>query len=135
MSESSWMMGGGRMSAELDEARGQAEGSHIRLGGRVFGVRLYLDEVVTRRNPPTDKVWATVGAPRLLVIGDYEMGVRITPEAGGSRVRVFINYELPKGWATYWLGRLFGRFYAKWCVDQMLVGVARAFPLRRAAAA
>ena len=135
MSESSWMMGGGRMSVELDEARGQAEGSHIRLGGRVFGVRLDLDEVVTRRNPPTDKVWATVGAPRLLVIGDYEMGVRITPEAGGSRVRVFINYELPKGWATYWLGRLFGRFYAKWCVDQMLVGVARAFPQRRAAAA
>jgi hypothetical protein len=69
------------------------------------------------------------------VIGEYEMGIRITPEAGGSRVRVFINYELPKGWATYWLGRLFGRFYAKWCVDQMLVGVARAFPRRRAAAA
>ena len=69
MSEASWMMGGGRMSVELDEAQGQAEGSHIRLSGRVFGVRL------------------------------------------------------------------FGGFYAKWCVDQMLVGVARAFPRRRAAAA
>ena len=135
MSESSWMMGGGRMSVELDEARGQAEGSHIRLSGRVFGIRLYLDEVVTRRDPPTGKAWATVGAPRLLVIGEYEMGVRITPEAGGSRVRVLINYELPKGWATYWLGRLFGRFYAKWCVDQMLTGAARAFPPGRMAVA
>ena len=134
MSESSWMMGGGRMSVELDEARGQAEGSHIRLSGRVFGVRLYLDEVVTRRNPPTDKVWATVGAPRLLVIGEYEMGVRITPEDGGSHVRVFIDYEPPKGWASYWLGRLVGGFYARWCVDQMLVGMARAFPRRAAAA-
>jgi hypothetical protein len=133
MSESSWMMGGGRMSVELDEARGQAEGSHIRLSGRVFGVRLYLDEVVTRRTPPTDKVWATVGAPRLLVIGAYEMGVQITPEDGGSHVRVFIDYELPKGWATYWLGRLFGGFYAKWCVDQMLRGAARAFPPGRQA--
>lgn len=135
MRESSWMMGGGRMTVELDEAKGHAVGSHIRLSGRVYGVRLYLDEVVTRRDPPTTKVWATVGASRLLVIGAYEMGIQITPEAGGSHVRVFIDYELPKGWATYCLGRLFGGFYAKWCVDQMLVGVARAFPRRRAAAA
>jgi hypothetical protein len=27
----------------------------------VFGVRLFLDEVVTRRDPPFDKVWETVG--------------------------------------------------------------------------
>ncbi len=124
MSESSWMMGGGHMSVELDDAKGQAVGSHIRLSGRVFGIGLDLDEVVTRREPPTEKVWATVGAPRLLVIGEYEMGVGIAPEAGGSRVKVFIDYQLPTGWVTYWLGRLFGRFYAKWCVDQMLAGVA-----------
>jgi len=40
MSESSWMMGGGRMSLEVDEAKGQAPGSHIRLSGRVFGIPL-----------------------------------------------------------------------------------------------
>ena len=134
MNESSWMMGGGSMSVELDEAKGQAVGSHIRLSGRVLGVRLYLDEVVTRRDPPTEKVWATVGAPRLLVIGEYEMGVEITPEAGGSRVKVFIDYQLPTGWTTYWLGRLFGRFYAKWCVDQTIIGVTRAVPAIRARA-
>jgi hypothetical protein len=77
MNESSWMMGGGRMSVELDEAKGQAVGSHIRLSGRVFGVSLYLDEVVTRRDPPTNKVWETVGTPRLLVIGAYSIGVQI----------------------------------------------------------
>jgi hypothetical protein len=135
MSESSWMMGGGAMSVELDDAKGQAVGSHIRLAGRVCGVRLYLDEVITRRDPPTDKVWTTVGAPRLLVIGPYEMGVRITPENGGSRVRVFIDYGFPNGRATYWLGRLFGRIYAKWCVNEMLAGVERAFNSRPAAAA
>jgi hypothetical protein len=69
MSESSWMMGDGRMTVDLDEAKGQAVGSHIRLSGRVFGVSVYLDEVVTRRDPPANKVWETVGAPRLLVIG------------------------------------------------------------------
>ena len=68
LNESSWMMGGGRMSVEADEGYGQAVGSHIRLGGRVLGLRLSLDEVVTRRAPPSHKVWETVGTPRLVVI-------------------------------------------------------------------
>lgn len=34
MSESSWMMGGGRMQIELDAGRGQTVGSHIRLRQR-----------------------------------------------------------------------------------------------------
>lgn len=59
----------------------------------------------------------------------------ITPEAGGSHVNVFINDQMPTGWATYWLGRLFGPFYAKWCVNQMLAGVVGAFPVGRRAVA
>ena len=135
MNESSWMMGGGRMSVELDAAKGQAVGSRISLCGRVFGVGLSVDEVVTHREPPTNKVWKTVGAPRLLVIGAYTMGVEITQVDGGSRVRVFIDYELPKAWITYWLGMLFSRFYAGWCVDQMLDGVRKAFASRHPVAA
>ena len=135
MNESSWMMGGGRMAVELDEARGKAVGSHIRLSGRVLGVDLSLDEVVTRRNPPINKVWETVGMPRLIVIGAYTMGVEITPVDNGSRIRVFIDYELPKGWATYWLGLLFGRFYARWCVDQMLKGAVQNLASRHPVAA
>jgi hypothetical protein len=125
MSESSWMMGGGRMSVEIDQAKGQAVGSHIRLSGRAFGLRLFLDEVVTRREPPFLKVWETVGTPRLLVIGAYTMGIEITPRGSGSELRVFIDYELPNGWPSSWLGRLFGGVYARWCVTQMLAGSAR----------
>lgn len=55
MSESSWMMGGSRMRVDVDGAGGRAVGSHIRLTGKVFGVRLFLDEVVTRRSPPTER--------------------------------------------------------------------------------
>lgn len=135
MNESSWMMGGGRMSVGLDAAKGQAVGSHISLSGRVFGVRLSVDEVVTRREPPINKVWETVDVPRLLVIGAYTMGVQITPVDGRSRMRVFIDYELPKGWATYWLGLLFSGFYARWCVDQMLRGAVKTFASPRPVAA
>ena len=135
MNESSWMMGGGRMSVGLDAAKGQAVGSRISLSGRVFGVRLSVDEVVTRREPPINKVWETVDVPRLLVIGAYTMGVQITPVDGRSRMRVFIDYELPKGWATYWLGLLFSGFYARWCVDQMLKGAVKTFASPRPVAA
>src|SRR5687768_7675175 len=96
MNESSWMMGGGRMVTVPDGRRGKAVGSRIRMSGTVFGMRLYLDEVVTLRTPPIEKAWETVGTPRLLVIGPYEMGFHVRPEAGGTRLYVFIDYDLPQ---------------------------------------
>src|SRR5512134_2077907 len=49
MSESSWRMGGGRMQIELDASRGQTIGSRIRLSGRIFGLALSVEEIVTER--------------------------------------------------------------------------------------
>ena len=135
MNRSSWMMGGGQMTTRIDEGKGRALGSHIFMGGRVLGLRLELDEVVTDHRPPTSKVWQTVGQPRLLVIGQYQMGVRIQPSAYGSHLTVFIDYALPAGALTYWLGRLFGGMYAKWCVRQMLDGVVEHFDRARQIAA
>ena len=47
MSRPSLMMGGGRMTYEFDEDRGQAVGSTIRMAGRAFGIPLALEEAVT----------------------------------------------------------------------------------------
>jgi Polyketide cyclase / dehydrase and lipid transport len=127
MSQSSWMMGGGEMRIEVDEWKGQAVGSHIRLAGTAFGLRLFLDEIVTRRDPPTRKEWETVGTPRLLVIGSYAMGVEISADGTGSRLRVFIDYDVPGGPLTHWLGVCFGGLYARWCVKQMIAGAAEHF--------
>ncbi len=132
MNRSSWMMGGGRMDTETDEGRGQVVGSHIRMGGKAFGITLSLDEVITRRDPPFRKTWKTVGVPKLLVIGNYEMGFEISEENGGSRFRVFIQYELPTTARTRWLGQLFGGMYAKWCVQQMTQGAREQFNHRTA---
>lgn len=122
MSKSSWMMGGGKMTTEVDEGKGQKVGSHIKMGGKVMGFNLFLDEVVTERSRPTRKVWETVGSPNLFIIGNYQMGVELTPENGKTKLKVFINYDLPNG-GTKVLGVIFGGMYAKWCVDQMLNGV------------
>ena len=121
MSRSSWMMGGGRMQTEVDEGRGQKIGSHIRLSGKAFGINISLDEVVTCYEPPRLKIWKTVGMPRLLVVGHYRMGIEITPRNGIADLRVFIDYDPPQ--TNKWLGYLFGKAYARWCIRQMLYGI------------
>lgn len=127
MEKRSWRMGWGRMDVRLDPQRGKAVGSHIVLDGRVLGVRLYLEEVVTERDPPRRKRWRTIGEPRLLVVGAYTMGFDVFATDAGARVTVLIDYELPAHGFSRLLGRLFGRWYARWCTRQMVQDVERAF--------
>lgn len=127
MNQSSWMMGGGKMVTETDEGKGQKVGSHIRMNGKVFGVNLFLDEVIIQHDPPTRKAWKTVGKINLLVIDHYTLGFEITPSNDQSNLKVYIDYNLPQSWKTRWLGYLFGDMYAKWCVGQMVNGVKEHF--------
>ena len=116
MGESSMMMGGGRMVYGFDQGRGQAVGSRLAMTGSAFGLRLSLQEEVVERDPPRRKVWRTLGRPHLLVIGHYELGFELFAAGGGSRLRVWINYELPPGGAL--LAPL-ARLYARWCLNRM----------------
>ncbi len=127
MGEPSWKMGGGHMETVLDTGRGQKIGSRIRLAGRVLGVELAVEEVVTERNPPHRKVWETTGTPQLLVIGHYRMGFELSPQGKGSMLRVFIEYALPEKAPARWLGILFSRYYASWCTQQMVDDAVKHF--------
>jgi hypothetical protein len=127
MNRSSWMMGGGRMDIQVDQGRGQQIGSKIRLAGTVCGLRLSVEEIVTERAVPYRKTWETIGQPRLLIIGHYEMGFELSPDSSVSMLRVFINYALPeRGWGR-WLGIIFANYYARWCTSKMLNDTARHF--------
>ncbi len=130
MRKSSLMMGGTRMDVEIDGGRGQYLGSRIRLTGRVLGVRVSVEEIVTVRDSPRIKVWETTDSPRLLVIGHYRMGFEITPQSSDSQFRVFIDYALPETGLAHWLGHLLGRTYAKWCTQQMVDDVVAHFASR-----
>ena len=127
MRQSSWMMAGSRLAFELDASGGRTVGARIRLSGRVLGLRLAVEEIVTERQLPLRKVWETTGTPRLLVIGQYRMGYEITPRGDASRLRVFIDSALPGPLPGRWLGRLFGRFYARWCTQRMADDTAKHF--------
>lgn len=119
MEKPSLMMAGATMRVETDELQGQAVGSVIRVSGRVLGMVLSVEEVVTERIAPWSKTWETRGEPRLLVIGAYRMGFTITPRERASRLVVSIDYELPQRGLGRVLGRLFGSAYAAWCTRRM----------------
>lgn len=135
MSKRSWQMGWSKMETVLDAGLGRSVGSHIIVQGRVFGVRLSLDEVVTVREPPLRKTWETVGEPRLLVIGRYRMGFALRPDGATAELRVAIDYSLPVEGISRLLGELFGRSYAKWCTRQMVRDAQSAFDVASPGAA
>lgn len=119
MEKPSWMMAGGTMHVETDAQQARAVGSVIRVSGRVLGMELGVEEVVTERLVPWHKTWETRGAPSLLVIGAYRMGFTISPRLDQSHLAVFIDYRLPPRGIPYLLGLLFGRAYAAWCTRRI----------------
>ena len=126
MGKRSIMMMGSKMSISTDALEGRATGSRIRMEGRVLGMNLSLEEVVTERVPPFAKVWQTVDAT-LMVIGQYRLGILLAPTESGSRLRVIIDYDLPSKGAARWLGKLFGKSYARWCTKKIARDAARRF--------
>lgn len=124
MERSSGMMMGSQMRIEADERQGRAVGSVISMGGKMLGVRLSLREVVTERIPPKRKAWRTLDTD-LLVIGAYLLGFELREHGQETWLRVFIDYDLPKTGLGRWLGPMFGRAYAKWCIETMLADAVR----------
>ena len=131
MEKPSLMMAGATMKIETDGRHGQAIGSQIRLRGQVLGIALAVDEVVVQYEPPWRKSWETIGEPRLLAIGTYRMGFELTSHmdqrSENTRLRVWIDYNLPESLWTRWLGWMLGRIYADWCTRQMTRDASVAF--------
>ena len=107
------------MSINVDADDGRVVGSKISMQGRMMGIPLSLEEVITERQVPARKVWQTIGTPNLVIMAHYRMGFEFTPSGDASLVRVFIDYSLPTTAPGLWLGRLLGRAYARWCTKQM----------------
>ena len=116
------------MQIITDPERPRGVGSHIALRGRVFGLRLSVDEEVTRYEPPYLKEWETTQEPRLLVIGQYRMAFSTKGVRDGTELRVTIDYNRPASPLPRLLGILFGRMYARWCTSQMVSDAAKPVP-------
>lgn len=111
-------MVGGRMDLKFDDGGGKTLGSHIRLSGKVLGKSLSLEEVITKREPPHIKTWETVGTPKFLIVGQYQMDVHIEPQGSGSLLRISLDYDTPP--KSGWLRRILSRVYGKLCAKEMV---------------
>lgn len=128
MERPSLMAAGAVMRIETDERQGKAVRSVISMRGRVLGMRLHLDEVVTRYDPPRSKTWETRGEPRLLVVGIYRMGFSVVASGRGSTLTVFIDYQRPQRSIGRLCGYVLGSTYAAWCTRRIAADAERAFP-------
>lgn len=132
MAQRSWMMLGTRMDLFMDDGRAKAVGARFGFSGRVLGLPLGVEQIVTGRQRPLMKVWETVGIPRLWVVGAYQMGFEISPSTRGAKLRVFLDYCLPGNGFERLLGKLVGQAYGRWCVGRMVSdAVAHFRDLRR----
>ena len=127
MSKSSMMMPGLHMTIDADADGGRSVGSRIRMKGRMMGISLSLEEVVTQRHAPYQKMWETVGTPDLKVMAQYRMGFDLMPMGDLTNVRVYIDYCLPEIGPRSWLGRMFGGMYAHWCTKRMIDDAVKHF--------
>ena len=127
MEKPSTMMMGGKMSYDFDDAKGRAVGSVIKMSGGILGVKLFVEEIITDRDPPRRKVWETRGRPRILIIDAYRMGFDIESVGDSSSLRVFIEYNHPPALTWRILGTLFAPIYARWCVRRMAKDAQRHF--------
>jgi hypothetical protein len=119
MSRPSLAMLGSALHTEQLSPNPTGPGATYRSHGRVLGLRVDFTARVTRWLPDTEKVWQTIGDPRLIVLGSFEMQLTIKPEAGGSRLVTGIDYTLPKSRAGRLLGRLLSRPYSRWCLHRI----------------
>lgn len=126
MAKRSTMLMGARMSIKTDALDGRSVGSRVRMAGRMLGMALSLEEVITDRQPPFRKAWETVDVD-LLVIGQYRLGFELSASGDQSDLRVFIDYDLPRKGAGRWLGKALGAAYARWCTARMANDAASHF--------
>jgi hypothetical protein len=86
----------------------------------MLGLTLDFSESLTTYVPNREKVWRTIGHPRLVIIDSYEMRMLVEPRSpSSSRLTISISYALPRAWIGRVLGMLLARPYSRWCLRRL----------------
>jgi hypothetical protein len=113
-----------RLEMLSDQATGL--GATYRYSGKMLGLSIDFSESVTRYLPPREKVWRTIGEPRLVIIGSYEMRVTVEPlSPSSSRLTISIVYELPRSGFWRIVGLVLAGSYSRWCLRRMCLDTRR----------
>lgn len=127
MSESPSMpMMGSKLTLEIVTAEPTGVGATYRYTGKMLGLVLDFSETVTTYIAGREKIWRTIGNPRLLIMRGYEMRVLVEPVTPTTtNLTISIDYELPVSGFWRITGWLLGDAYARWCLTGMVDGSKR----------
>ena len=130
MSRPSLAMLGGALQVERLSAAPTGVGATYRSWGRVLGYRIDFTTTVVQWVPDREKIWRTIGDPRLVVLGNFEMRFGVEPVEGGTRLTMALDYELPSHGFGRLLGRALATPYARWCLRRMCADAQAALERR-----
>ena len=127
MSESRSMpMMGSKLKLEVITPETTGVGATYRYSGRMMGLTIDFTETVTGYIAGREKVWRTIGEPKLLIIAGYEMRVIVDPVSpASSQLTIGIDYELPRAGIWRALGRMLAGVDSRWCLTRMVEGTKR----------
>ena len=129
--QSSMAMMGSRLALEVLSEQRTGLGATYRYSGKIMGLTLDFPESVTKYVPNREKVWHTIGQPRLLIMSSYEMHLAVEPQLPSlSRLTISIAYELPRSRFWRFVGMLLGGSYSRWCLRRMCRDTKRTLEAR-----
>jgi hypothetical protein len=125
--QSSMAMMGSRLRLEILSDQATGVGATYHYSGTMMGLSIDFSESVTTYVPQREKVWRTIGEPRLLIIASYEMRVAVESLSPSSaRLTISIVYELPRSGFWRIVGFMLARPYSRWCLRRMCRDTRRA---------
>lgn len=128
MSRPSMAMLGGSLRVEQLSPNAAGVGATYRSRGRVLGLPIDFTTAVTVWVSGREKIWRTVGTPRLIVLGDFQMRFSLTAcEDDGTNLVLAIDYNVPARFPGRHLGRVLAAPYVRWCLRRMACDVQLAF--------
>ncbi len=127
MSESRSMpMVGSKLTLEIETAKPTGIGATYRYTGQMLGLVLDFSETVTTYTAGREKIWRTIGNPKLIIMRGYEMRALVEPVTPAtSNLTISIDYELPVSGFWRAAGWLLADVYSRWCLTGMVSGTKR----------
>lgn len=120
MMKSSVMMMGSKLVLEQLSSNSTGIAAKYHWYGKMLGMTMDFNEIVTKWQPPSLKEWETVGEAKIIIMSWYRMRFDITPSEKGAIAILSISYLPPKEWYYKVLSFLFANWYCNWCLKNML---------------
>ncbi len=119
MTKSSMPLMGSSLTLEILSKNPTGVGATYRWHGKIMGFTMDFSEIISRWVPNKERVWHTIGNPKILIMRAYEMRFMIKSLHERSRLTFEITYDLPK--PIFWkcVGFLLSGPYSRWCLRNM----------------